>query len=296
MGHFRSTRIITPSQLPPDRMAALQEVCEFDLGSAPLGWMRMTVLKHDTLLRKHGLDGRQGEMGIRYEITEQNVLSGKHRMICSAHGHDANPRATQFIYEQRMGQDVSDYNVGEREWLEEVANWHKATEATIAAGRDPRRPAGANTISEPCLARLIRHHGMEIDDFLALAPRQGQFIVGGGWRRTTPAPRVVEIGGLQAHLVRTAGRIEVERIGLADGLSYDPPKRDKSRRVGILYALRLEVPDTIRNALIGEPLDRLVRHAALDPGLRIRAISRSGSGIAVRVDGCHAQRTMDQVD
>lgn len=289
-------RIVTPSQLGPARMATLQEACEFDMDSPALNWMRTTVLKHDTALRRHRLDGRQADLGLRYELEPHRINSGRYQMVCRAYGHRASPRAMHFVYEEKSGHTVDDFNTGEREWLDEVAGWHEAVQRQLDAGLDPDRPGAQGVITDPCLTRLVHHEGVGLDRFLASVPRHGQFIIGRGWRRVTPAPRVIEIDGISAHVIRTGDRIRVIRIGLADGVGYEPPNPDRSRLVGILYVSKLAIPDTLRNALIGQPATRLVEHAAMDAGLRIRAISASGSGLAVRVEGCDPPRPMSDVD
>lgn len=291
-----SRRRVKTHQIDAERLALLQDACEFDIESPPHAWMRMTVLKHDAFLRDFRLDGRQGDMGLRYEIIHRDTPSGRRALICSAFGHRANPRATHFIYEERGSLKVDDFARGEREWLQGIATWHAATEAQIAAGMDPLQPRAPGVMTEPCLTRLVRHHGWDVDMFLGAIPRHGRFMIGRGWHRSDPMPRMVELGPIQAHAIRTAGRIQVMRIGLAEGLSYEPPNREKARHVGILYAMKLEIPTTLRDALIGKPLSRLVEHPALDGDLSIRAISRSGTGVAVRVGGCHPPRPMSDPD
>lgn len=282
---YPDRRIVTPSQLGGERMAAIQDACDFDLDSASLDWAMWTVLKHDTHLRGWGLDGRQAALGLLYTLQESLSIGNQLMLVCRAHGHDANPMATHHIY-RSSGRDVGDFGEGEREWLEGVANWHGQTQAVIDAGGDPRRPTGDHVLSDPCLGRLVAHDGIGVQDFLAALPRFGRFIVGRGWYRSNPMPRVVEIGSVQAHITRTASQLRVQRIGLGSGVSYSPPEPTRSRHVGIVHTPKMQLAEVMRSALIGGTLSRIIEHPALDRNLRIRAISKSGSGVAIRVDGC----------
>ena len=293
---YPARRIDTPSQLGGARMAAIQAACEFDLDAASLDWAMWTVLKHETHLRGWRLDGRQAELGLTYSLEEDTRFGSKWQLVCRAHGHDFNPRATSYTYAQRNGRDIADFAEGERQWLEAVANWHSQTQGVIDAGGDPRLPDAAHIMADPCLARLVRHHGIDLHDFLTTIPRFGRFIVGRGWYRTDPMPRILEIGEIRVHAERTAARISVGRIGLGQGVSYSPPEPARSRRVGILYTPKVQLSETLRDALIGKPLSQMVAHPALDAGLRIRAISKSGSGVAVRVEGCDHIRPMTGID
>lgn len=291
---YPERRIPTPSQLGGERMAAIQDACEFDLDTPGLDWAMWTVLKHDALLRGWRLDGCQHAMGLAYSLEEDTRLGSDFQIVCRAHGHDANPRATHYIFQRRGTMDIADWATGEREWLESVATWHTQTAAILKTGSDPRRPDACQILADPCLVRLAEHHGIDADTLLNAMPRFGRFIIGRGWYRTNPMPRVLEFHGIRAHVSRTAARLHTMRIGLGDGVSYSPPDPDRSRRVGILYTPRVSLSETMRNALIGEPLARIVEHPALDTGLRIRAVSKSGTGISVRVEGCEHPRPMSE--
>ena len=292
---YPARRIVTPSQLGAARMAALQDACDFDLDAGALDWAMWAVLKHDTHLRGWGLDGRQADLGITYTLEEDTRLGSSHQLVCQAYGHSANPHPSHHLHRPLPGRSVDEFLQGEREWLESVADWHGQVERVVAAGGDPRRPLSPHVTADPCLTRLVIHHGLGPDAFLSRIPRFGRFIVGRDWYRSNPMPRVIEIGGVKAHVERTAARLRVRRIGLGQGVSYSPPEPERARRVGILYTPRVQLSETVHDALIGQPLARLVEHPALDAGLRIRAISRSGSGVAVRVEGCEPIRPMADV-
>jgi len=293
---YPAHRIATPSQIGAQRMAKLAEVCEFDMSSPGQDWAMWTVLKHDTHLRRYGLDGRQADLGLHYSIRDNARLAGTYRMMCHAYGHAANPRATHFKYETMAGRDIGEFVAEEGEWLDEVAMHHVAVQKVIDRGGDPLRPGSANVVTDPCLTRLIAHHGMEANEFLDLLPRFGRFVIGRNWYRTNPMPRVVEMAGMRAHLERTATRLKVLRIGLGPGVSYTPPEPGKAKPSGILHTQRIVLAETLRDALVGQPLSRMVDHPALDAGLVIRTISNAGNGVAVRVDGCDEVRPMDEVE
>ena len=187
-------------------LATLQAACEFNMQSDALDWAASTVMIHETLLRRHGLGGRQSDLGIRYRIREHETISNTRWIDCYASGHAASPRIehtskTNFSQPNPRGGRSSPRDDA---WIKAIASRHLAVADLIARGIDPNAVPASATLADPCLVRMLAHLDIHPEEFLAACPPDGDFMAG-KWRAAAIPPRIIEIGALMGNFTRTPG-------------------------------------------------------------------------------------------
>jgi len=265
--------------LDADALAALQPLCEFDLAARPLEWARYRLLSYAQEFSRQGVDMRTADMGISFRLDGSDAKDRK--LLAVGSGHPRAPLRVETLDPQNAWR-----------WITALARRHRDCERIIALGDDPASPRASSVIADPCLVREAARHGLTPGDLVRVIPVIGEVVLGAGWRSAKGHPRTVDAGGLQAHVVRDVGRIRLVRLGFGAVGGYEPPDPDVTRSGGALTLLRTQLPDTLKGALTGQPLSRLVDIPSLDAGATIRSIGRSGGSLVARLGGCEAAAPM----